>query len=370
MPNSFTTQALAEALDGQLIGDGQILITRLAHPADVRDGGDLALAMDNKLLPLLDKGVARAAVVGREANLPPGQIEACIVVNRPRLAIAKLTSLFANPVPVAAGIHPSAVIEQGALLGANVTVGAHAFVGAGAVIGENSVLHPQSYVGPGAVVGADALIYSGVRVGSGVTIGARCILHFNTSIGADGFSFVTPQPGSVEQAKSGSGGTVTATNYELVRIASLGGVVIGDDVEIGANSCIDQGTIAPTRIGNGTKIDNQVQVGHNVSIGDNCLICGRVGIAGSVTIGNRVVLGGAVGIADHLNIGDDAVVMAMSGVAGNVLPKSVVGGLPASPRERMMENFFNISRLKHFFRKVEALTERLDRFENRNKEKE
>src|SRR5262249_3185698 len=138
-------------------------------------------------------------------------------------------------------------------------------------------------------------------------IGERCIVHFNASLGADGFSFVTPQPGSVEQAKAGSGSSVAAANYELVRIASLGGVVIGDDVEIGASSCIDQGTIQPTRIGNGTKIDNHVQIGHNVTIGENCLICGRVGIAGSVTIGDRVVLGGAVGIADHLRIGDDVV---------------------------------------------------------------
>ncbi|HYA75155.1 MAG TPA: UDP-3-O-(3-hydroxymyristoyl)glucosamine N-acyltransferase [Roseiarcus sp.] len=368
MPPTYTTRALAEALNGELVGDGQIPITRLAHPADVRDPGDLALAMDIKLLPLLEKRSARAAVVSRGAQLAPGLVEAAIVVDRPRLALAKLTGLFAVPVPVNKGVHPSAVIEPGAKLGANVCVGALAFIGAGAVIGEDSTLHPQSYVGPGAVLGRAALVYPGVKIGAGVMIGERCIVHFNASLGADCFSFVTPQPGSVEQVKSGGGGTVTATNYDLVRIASLGGIVIGDDVEIGANTSIDRGTIAPTRIGNGTKIDNQVQIGHNSVIGSNCLICGHTGIAGSVTIGDRVVLGGAVGIADHLTIGDDAVVMAMSGVGGNVAAKTVVGGLPASPRERVMENLFNVSRLKHFFRKIEALTERLDRLENKNKE--
>jgi UDP-3-O-[3-hydroxymyristoyl] glucosamine N-acyltransferase len=368
MPLTYTTQALAEALNGELLGDGQIPITRLAHPADVRDPGDLALAMDVKLLPLLEKCGARAAVISREGKLAPGLVEAAIVVDRPRLALAKLTGLFAVPVPVNKGVHPTAVIEPGAKLGANVSVGALAFIGAGAVIGEDSTLHPQSYIGPGAVLGRAALIYPGVRIGAGVTIGERCIVHFNASLGADCFSFVTRQPGSVEQAKSGGAGTVTAANYDLVRIASLGGIVIGDDVEIGANASIDRGTIAPTRIGNGTKIDNQVQIGHNAVIGANCLICGHTGIAGSVTIGNRVVLGGAVGIADHLTIGDDAMVMAMSGVAGNVAAKTVVGGLPASPRERLMENLFNISRLKHFFRKIEALTERLDRLENKYKE--
>lgn len=367
MVKTYTTQALAEALDGQLIGDGTIPITRLAHPADVQGVGDLALAMDPKLWPLLDKSTARAIVVAKNNNLQLDRFGACIVVNRPRLAIAKLTNLFAKPVPIFEGIHPSAVIEKGAVLGLAVSIGAQAFVGAGAVIGDGTVLHPQTYVGPGAVIGGRGLIYPGVRIGAGVKIGERCIIHFNASIGADGFSFVTPEPGSVEQIKSGTTGTVTATNSHLVRIASLGGVVIGDDVEIGANSCIDQGTIRPTHVGNGTKIDNHVQVGHNVTIGENCLICGRVGIAGSATIGHRVVLGGAVGVADHIVIGDDAVAMAMSGVAGNVASGTVVGGFPARPRERMMENYTNVSRLRHFFNKIEALAGRIDQLEQKNK---
>lgn len=367
MSATYTMQALAEILGGQLIGDGAIPIARLAHPADVRGRGDLVLAMDKKLLPLLAGGMARAAVVSGEARPEPGLVEACIVVGRPRLAMAKLTNLFARPVPAIEGIHPSAVIEAGAKLGSGVSIGAQCYIGAGAVIGDNSVLHPQTYVGPGAVIGRDALIYPGVKIGAHVQIGARCIVHFNASLGADGFSFVTPEPGSVEQAKSGSSGIVTASNKELVRIASLGGVIIGDDVEIGATSCIDQGTIAPTRIGNGTKIDNQVQVGHNVTIGTNCLICGRVGIAGSATIGDRVVLGGAAGVADHVAIGDDAMVMGMSGVSGNVKSGTVVGGFPAHPRERMMENYFNIARLRRFFRKIEALTERLATLEEKHK---
>ena len=366
MPKCFTTQTLADAVSGQLIGDGQIEISRLAHPADIRGTGDLALAMDDKILPLLTKGAARAAVVCGKTELAPGLVEACIVVKRPRLAMATLTSLFAEPVPVVGGLHATAVIEEGAMLGTNVTLGAQSFVGRGAVIGDNCVLHPQTYIGPGAVIGRDALIYSGARIGGCVKIGERCIIHYNASIGADGFSFVTPEPGSVEQAKAGTSGNVTARNDHLVRIASLGGVHIGDDVEIGANTSIDQGTIAPTRIGNGTKIDNQVQIGHNVTVGENCLICGRVGIAGSVTVGNRVVIGGAVGIADHIKVGDDAMIMAMSGVAGHVLEKTIVGGIPANPRERMMENYINISRLKSFFKKVEAFSERLDRFEQKD----
>lgn len=361
MSKTFTIMALAQAVGGQLIGDGNLLIARLAHPADVRGDGDLALAMDKKLLPLLLESKARAAVVSGDAELEPGLLDAVIIVNRPRLAIAQLTTLFAENVPVPVGIHPSAIVEDGAQLGENVAIGPQVFVGAGAVIGANAVLHPQVYVAPGAAIGAKALIHAGVKIGPAVRIGDRCILHFNASLGADGFSFVTPQLGSVESAKAS--GAVTATNMELIRIASLGGVILGDDVEIGANTSIDNGTIAPTRIGNGTKIDNQVQIGHNVQIGDNCMICGRVGIAGSAVIGNRVVLGGATGVADHVQIGDDAIAMAMSGIAGNVPAKSVVGGIPAMPRAKTVENLFNLGRLKGLMQKVESLEARLKALE-------
>ena len=246
MPKPHTLKEIAESLGGQLVGDGALTVTRVAHPSDIRGAEDLALAMDPKLLPLLMDGKARAA---RPRALPPcariswaegssGLLEAYIAVERPRLALAKLTNLFFEPVALPPGIHPTACVEPGAVLGKNVTLGAFVSIGASAVIGEDSILHPHVSIGPGAYIGAGALIHSGVRIGRGVTIGARFIGHFNASVGADGFSFVTPQPGSVEQAKQGSASTVTAANHELIRIASLGGVVIGDDVEIRCRSAI------------------------------------------------------------------------------------------------------------------------------------
>ena len=362
MAKTFTLQEIAGAVDGRLVGDGTLRVTRLAHPADILGAGDLALAMDSKLLPLLkDKKWSAAVVAGDEKE--SDFIAARVIVARPRVAIARLTALFAEPVHVKAGVHATAVIEEGAKIGKNASIGAHVYVGAEAVIGDNAVLHPQSYIGAEAVIGDDALIYPGVKIGAGSKIGHRAIIHFNASIGADGFSFVTPQAGSVETAKAGTGGEVTASNTALIRIASLAPVIIGDDVEIGANTSIDRGTIASTRIGTGTKIDNQVQIGHNVTVGENCMICGRVGIAGSAKIGDRVVLGGAVGIADHLTIGDDSLIMASSGVGGNVPPRSIFGGTPALPRERIMENIFNIGRLKKFFSKIEDLAGRLDKLE-------
>ncbi len=362
MTQTYTLQEIADAIDGRLIGDGNLRIARLAHPSDVAGPEDLALAMDPSLLPLLKDAKNVAAVVAGDENLS-AFVASRILVARPRVAMAKLTALFARPVVVSPGIHPSAVIAESAKIGANAAIGAFVYIGPNAVIGDNAVLHPHCYIGEEAVIGDNALVHSGVRIGAGTKIGDRVIIHFNASIGADGFSFVTPQMGSVEVAKAGSGGAVTATNTSLIRIASLAPVVIGNDVEIGANTSIDRGTIASTRIGNGTKIDNQVQIGHNVVVGDNCMLCGRVGIAGSAKIGNRVVLGGAVGVADHVTIGDDAIAMAMSGIAGNVAPRTIVGGLPASPREKVMENLFNVNRLKNFFRKIEDLGQRLDKLE-------
>jgi len=361
MPKTFTLQEIADAVDGRLVGDAALRISRLVHPSEWSQESDLALAMDNKLLPLLKGSQAAAAVVSQESavDFPSSRI----LVSRPRLALAKLTALFEVPVKINPGIHKTAVVEKGAKLGKNVAVGAFVFVGKDAAIGDGSVIHPHCTIGEGVRIGEGALIHAGVRIGAGTKIGARAIIHFNASIGADGFSFVTPQTGSVEAAKASGGTSVTASNTALIRIASLAPVIIGDDVEIGANSCIDRGTISSTRIGNGTKIDNQVQIGHNVQIGDNCMLCGRVGIAGSVTIGNRVVLGGAAGVADHVVIGDDVIAMAMAGIGSNIPSRTIVGGCPAVPRDKLAETHFGIARLKQFFNKIDGLAARLDKLE-------
>ncbi len=360
MPKTYTLKEIADAVGGRLIGNENIRVSRLAHPADILGAEDLALAMDAKLLPLLKNIDVSAAVVSGDEK-DSAFLKARVIVPRPRVALARLTALFVEPVFVAKGIHKTAVVEKGAKIGKNPAIGAFVYIGRGALIGDNAVIHPQTYIGENASIGNDSLIYAGAKIGAGTKIGNRAIIHFNASLGADGFSFVTPQAGSVETAKAE--GEIKASNTVLIRISSLAPVVVGDDVEIGANTSIDRGTIASTRIGNGTKIDNQVQIGHNVQIGENCMLCGRVGIAGSAVIGNRVVLGGAVGVADHATIGDDAIAMAMSGIPGNVPARALVGGLPAVPREKFMERLLYVGRLKQFFRKIEGLTERVAKLE-------
>jgi UDP-3-O-[3-hydroxymyristoyl] glucosamine N-acyltransferase len=192
-----------------------------------------------------------------------------------------------------------------------------------------------------------------------VRVGARAIVHGNAVIGADGFSFVTPDRGAVESAKATGRVEEGARNLRLSRIHSLAAVSIGDDVEIGAGACIDRGTVSDTRIGHGTKIDNLVQIGHNAAIGENCMLCGQVGVAGSVTLGDRVVLGGQTGVADHVSIGPDSVCGARSGVAGDLPPGSVVLGTPALPRAEALQIMLALRRLPGLIARVRGIEKRL-----------
>jgi UDP-3-O-[3-hydroxymyristoyl] glucosamine N-acyltransferase len=359
----FTLQDIAAAIGGTLTGAPTQTVTRLVHPDDATGPSDLVLTMEKKLLETLPRPAIQIAVVADGVPLPDTHgLTAWITVSRPRFAMAKLTALFDTAPQAEAGIHPSAVIAPSAKIGKNVAIGPFVVVGADAVIGDGSVLSAHATIEDGAVLGQNCLLKSGVRIAHHVTLGDRVIIHQNSVIGGDGFSFVTPESGSVESAKST--GQVNSFNTAIVRIASLGGVEVGADVEIGANTTIDRGTIRATRIGACTKIDNQVQIGHNVVIGSHCMICGKVGIAGSTEIGDRVVLGGGVGVADHIKIGSDAVVSASSQVGTIVHPKTVMMGIPAQPRERFMEQFRNLARLSRLFADVQDVKTRLKTLES------
>ncbi|NCU21603.1 UDP-3-O-(3-hydroxymyristoyl)glucosamine N-acyltransferase, partial [Candidatus Falkowbacteria bacterium] len=231
--------ALAHLLDGQVHGRGDLTFDRPAHPDHAGDN-DLAVAMQADLLGRLGESRARVALVAQGAQIPEGAVDAWVSVGRPRFALHHLTTAFAWPVAVAPGVHPLAVVENGAVLGADVAIGPFVHVGAGAQVGRGCKILSGASVGAGAVLGEDCLLSPGVRIGDRVRLGNRVMIHANACLGADGFSFVTPEPGSVESAKAS--GRVEGANQALARIHSLGAVVIGDDVEIGANTCIDRGT--------------------------------------------------------------------------------------------------------------------------------
>jgi UDP-3-O-[3-hydroxymyristoyl] glucosamine N-acyltransferase len=251
------------------------------------------------------------------------------------------------------GVHPTAVVAPEAEIADGASIGAYVVIGRRCRIGPRTTIMPQATIGCDVTIGADGLLHSGVRVGDGCTLGERVIVHANAVIGADGFSFA---PDLMTAAAFTAGLT-------LRRVHSLGNVVVGDDVEIGACTTIDRATLEATRIGRGTKIDDHCHIGHNVTIGESCILCGMVGISGSVRLGDRVRLGGGVGIGDHVHVGDQAVVAAGSGVGTNVPAGEFVSGYPALPHWRSAEQQVYLGRQRRLHDRVAAMVSRLDALE-------
>jgi UDP-3-O-[3-hydroxymyristoyl] glucosamine N-acyltransferase len=355
---SHALREIAAALGARVEGDGERLVRRPAHPSEAGPE-DLALAMDARHEGLLPLGRARVALLREGADWRALGLDGAVIVARPRYALAGLTAQFAPPPDIAPGIHALAVVDPAAEIGEGAAIGPFCVVAAGARVGPRTALRAQAFLGAGAEIGPDGLVHPGVRIGHGVRIGARAIIHGNAVIGADGFSFVTPDRGAVESAKATGRVDADARNLRLARIHSLAAVTIGDDVEIGAGACIDRGTVSDTRIGHGTKIDNLAQIGHNVRIGENCMLCGQVGVAGSATLGDRVVLGGQTGVADHVSIGADSVCGARSGVATDLPPGSVVLGAPALPRAEALQIMLAWRRLPALIARMRGVEKRL-----------
>lgn len=352
-----TLRAIGEAIGATVEGDAELAIARPLPAGQPAGPEDLVIAFAADPGKLLAGSGARAALIAAGAPRPEG-LAGLLVADRPRLAFARLLQLFEVPPPAPPGVHPSAVVDPSAVLGEGVSIGPLAVVGPGASIGARCRLLAQATVGAGAVLGEDCLIHSGARIGARVRLGNRVILQPGAVIGADGFSYVTPNPSTVELGL-GNAPTVKTRNEAVERLPSLGTVVLEDDVEIGANTTIDRATLGVTRIGARTKIDNLVQIAHNVSIGGDCLIAGQVGISGSVKVGARVVMAGQVGIADHLNIGDDAVLAAGSGVMISVPAGEIHMGFPALRKDQKMEEVTFIRRLPRMLRDLLDLRQRV-----------
>lgn len=351
---AHTIQQIAEAVGGTAHGQTDLVITGVAEPADAGPQ-DLALAMRPAFADQLGQGKARAAMLWSDADWDSYGVQAAVLVARPRLAMAVLTASLDPGQRYPGGIDPSAMIESSARIGANVSIGPMTYVGADAEIGDNSIIGPQCYVGSGATLGVGALLHAGVRIMARVRIGDRFRASPGVVVGADGHSFVTPEESAVEQARASLGTDVTAAAQAWTRIHSLGAVIIGDDVELGANTTIDAGTIRPTEIGNGVKIDNLCQIGHNVRIGNDCLFSAQTGVAGSTVVGNNVILGGHVGVSDNITIGDNVVVGGGSKILSKVPAGRVMLGYPATKMDQNLEIYKLQRRLPRLFEQVAAL---------------
>ncbi|MEN9408237.1 MAG: UDP-3-O-(3-hydroxymyristoyl)glucosamine N-acyltransferase [Pseudomonadota bacterium] len=346
-----TIRDIAAALGAEAAGDLDIVVARAAEPQAA--GADaLALAMDPKYAGGIAKGAARAALLWPGADWQGLGLKAAIFAPRGRLAMAGLTVLMDPGPDIAAGVHPMAIVDPTAEIGAGAAVGPFVVIGRGVRIGARARIASHVSVAEGAVIGADALILQGARIGARVTIGDRFICQPGAVIGADGFSFVTPEKSGVEEIRETLGERGEIRRQSWTRIHSLGAVSIGDDVEVGANVCIDRGTIRDTVIGSGTKLDNLVHIGHNVQVGRDCLLCGQVGIAGSARIGDRVVMGGQCGVNDNIFVGDDVIAGGATKIFTNAPAGRVLLGYPAVKMETHVEMQKALRRLPRLAAKV------------------
>lgn len=336
----FTLSDIAASLGVEVMGNGDIVLVGAAEPGDASPD-QLALAMDPKYADGIAKGRARAALLWVGADWQALGLEGAICLNRGKAAMPLLTRALDPGLGIAEGIHPTAVVDDTARIGPGARIGPLAVIGANVTIGARATIAPHASVGYGTVIGDDLVLHPGARIAHLCTIGNRYIGQSNSVVGGDGFSYVTlDKESAVESLRGGmaEGEKAVAVegSHHWARVHSLGGVEVGDDVELGASSTIDRGTIRATRIGRGTKIDCQVQVGHNADVGEDVMMCGNVGVSGSAKIGNRVVLGGKVGVSDNIFIGDDVIAGGGTNIYTNVPAGRAVLGSPAVKIETEM----------------------------------
>jgi UDP-3-O-[3-hydroxymyristoyl] glucosamine N-acyltransferase len=306
-----TLNEIAHLIGGTLVGDGTVVIKGIAGIREAEEG-DITFLANPKYYPLIKSTHASAIII--PADVECGSKPA-VCVDNPSLAFTTLISLMKPQAAVRLeGVHPTAVLGKDVRLGPGVAIGPHVVVEDNVTIGEKSVIYPGVFIGHHSAIGSDTLIYSNVSVREYAVIGSRCIIHCGAVIGSDGFGFVT-------------------VKGEHHKIPQVGTVEIGDDVEIGANVTIDRARFNKTVIGKGTKIDNLVQIAHNVLIGEHSIIVAQVGISGSTSIGNHVTIAGQVGIVGHISIADEAIITAQSGVSKSVPAGAMMSGTPAKPAD-------------------------------------
>lgn len=357
----ITIRDLAQTLGAHAWGELDLNVTGAAEPASAgaASTGVIALAMAPRYAEALAPGAMAILAEGMDPEALG--LRAAIFAPRPRLVMAGLTQAFDPGPDIAPGIHASAVIDPSAQIGDGASIGPFVVIGAGVVIGARARIGAHASIARGSRIGDDALIHAGVRIAHGVTAGDRLIVQPGAVIGGDGFSFVTPEESGIEEIRRTLGQRDAIKAQHWTRIHSLGGVEIGDDVEIGANATIDRGTIRATQVGSGTKIDNLAHLGHNVVVGRDCLICGQVGIAGSSRIGDRVVLAGQVGVSDNIEIGDDVIAGGATKIFTRVPSGRVILGNPAVKMETQMEIQKAMRRLPRFAEQLSKLQQSVTR---------
>jgi UDP-3-O-[3-hydroxymyristoyl] glucosamine N-acyltransferase len=331
---------IAALLDLPAPGDREAMpdITGVA-PLESAGPADLSFVADARLARTLAASSAGALIC------PPTLADAatvpCLVSPAPAADFARATRLFHARSPVGDGVHPTALVDPSAVVGAGARIGPYTVVGARTRIGDRVEIHANCTLYDDVQIGDDSILYAGCVLREGTVVGARCVLQPNVVLGSDGFGFPRRADGSYET------------------MAQLGVVVVGDDVDVGAGTTVDRATFGATRVERGTKIDNLVQIGHNCTVGEHSVLCAQVGLAGSTQVGRRVVLAGQVGAAGHLVIGDGAVATAQTGIPASVEPGAVVSGYPAIDNRDWRKSVVIFPRLPEMQRLLRRLDARL-----------
>ncbi|MDB6032864.1 MAG: lpxD [Verrucomicrobiales bacterium] len=333
----FTVTDIAKHLQGEVVGDGSVQIKGFA-PADTAKAGDLTFAENEAYFSRAEASSASAILVSGKFT---AQTKVLIRVANPRVATAKVLTLFYPEPTFAPGVHPSAVVASSAQVDPSAHIGPHCVVGERVRIGARSVLQAGNHIDTDAQIGEDVRLFPNVIIYSRTQIGNRVRIHAGTVIGPDGFGYVFEKGAHM-------------------KVPQIGNVIIQDDVEIGANSAIDRGALGSTIIGKGTKMDNLVHIGHNVIIGEHCVVVAQVGIAGSSRLGNYVTLAGQIGIGGHLKIGNKVTIGAQSGVMHDIPDGETWLGTPARPDMQMKRSYIGLLRLPDLLRKVRELEKRLE----------
>jgi len=333
---------LAELVHGQVKGDPSAEIIGAA-PCEMAKVGEITFIRSKKYRSLLE--TTRASVVITPLGVVSDK-KNLLWAENPQLAFAKILSLYHHKPYRATGIHKTAWISPTARVGKDVSIAPFAVIGEGAVVGDRVAIHSGVFVGDNSTIGEDTVIHANVSIYGNTTIGKRVVLHSGVVVGSDGFGYV----------RDGE------THF---KIPQVGGVTIEDDVEVGANSTIDRGTIGQTIVKRGVKIDNLVQVAHNVVIGENSIIVAQVGIAGSTRVGRNVILAGQVGVADHIEIGDNVIVAAQAGVGKDIPSNQIVQGSPTMPQRDFLRSSVVISRLPQIKRTLDELVKRVKALEDK-----
>ena len=340
-----TAKEVAQLIDGELVGREDIVITGVNSIEDAREG-DLTFADNKKHCQLIEKTAASCVVTPEGIKVSSKTI---IRTKNPLMAFAKVLSfLYPQGAKHPKGIHSTAIIEKGVGLGKDVSLGAYSVISEDVQIGDGTVIYPGCYIGPGSKIGSSAVIYPSVTIKDRMIIGSRVIIHSGTAIGTDGFGY-------------------RQVEGKNMKVPQVGIVVIEDDVEIGSCVTVDRATLGQTVIGKGTKIDNLVQVAHNVKIGANCILAGQAGIAGSSRLGRNVILGAQVGITDHASLGDRVMVAGKSGVSKSFPDGSIIFGIPARPLREAKRIVAASGRLPHLAQKISELEKKIVELEKKLK---